>query len=140
MSPGGNTPVPVEGAIYIRYHDEVDGYIRQLQVKLVDALNQIPFPVKAAFPEATYLLWTDFRGTGWSQDEFQRFLVEDAGLGSNRGDSFDASGSGFSRINCAVAENRIDEAKLRLETAFAIHYGNNRQTIIKNPAPDQSKK
>ena len=101
-----------------RYRDEVVGYIRQMQTKLVDALNEMPFPVKACLPEATYLLWVDFRGTGWTQDEIQRFLVEDAGLGFNRGDSFGAGGTGFVRINCAVPEYRIDEAIQRLRNAL----------------------
>jgi cystathionine beta-lyase len=105
-----------------RYRDEVVSYIRQMQTKLVDALNQMPFPVKAALPEATYLLWADFRGTGWSQNEIQRFLVEDAGLGFNRGDSFGDSGTGFVRINCAVSESRIDEAIKRLRNAFGSRY------------------
>ena len=100
-----------------RYRDEVVSYIRQMQTRLVDALNELPFPVKASLPEATYLLWADFRGTGWTQDEIQRFLVEDAGLGVNRGDSFGASGTGFVRINCAVPECRIDEAIQRLRKA-----------------------
>jgi bifunctional pyridoxal-dependent enzyme with beta-cystathionase and maltose regulon repressor activities len=77
----------------------------------------MPFPLKASLPEATYLLWVDFRGTGWTQDEIQRFLVEDAGLGVNRGDSFGASGTGFVRINSAVPESRIDEAIQRLRNA-----------------------
>jgi|GEM_PF-922574 len=105
-----------------QYRDEVVSYVRQMQTKLVDALNRMPFPVKAALPEATYLLWADFRGTGWSQDEIQSFLVEDAGLGFNRGDSFGDCGAGFSRINCAVPETRIDEAIQRLETAFGNRY------------------
>ena len=105
-----------------RYRDEVVGYIRQMQIKLVEALNRMPFPVKATLPEATFLLWVDFRGTGWSQDEIQRFLVEDAGLGFNRGDSFGANGTGFVRINCAVPESRIDEAIQRLSNAFGNRY------------------
>jgi bifunctional pyridoxal-dependent enzyme with beta-cystathionase and maltose regulon repressor activities len=59
-----------------------------------------------------------FRETGWSQDEIHRFLIEDASLGFNRGDSFGANGSGFVRINCAVPELRIDEAIQRLSKAF----------------------
>lgn len=106
-----------------QYRNEVVSYIRQMQAKLVDAINRMPFPVKAALPEATYLLWVDFRGTGWNQDEIQRFLVEDAGLGFNRGDSFGAVGAGFARINCAVPESRIDEAIQRLTNAFGRRYG-----------------
>ncbi len=102
-----------------RYRDEVVSYIRQMQTKLVEALNELPLPVKATLPEATYLLWVDFRDTGWSQDEIQRFLVEKACLGFSRGDSFGAIGSGFVRINSAVPESRIDEAVRRLKQACA---------------------
>ena len=107
-----------------QYRDEVVSYIRQMQTKLVDALNRMPFPVKATLPEATFLLWADFRDTSWSQDEIQRFLVEDAGLGFSRGDMFGASGAGFVRINCAVPESRIDEAIQRLGHAFGNRYRN----------------
>lgn len=105
-----------------RYRDEVVAYIRKMQHKLVAGLNRMPYPVKAALPQATYLLWADFRASGWNQDEIQRFLVEDAGLGFKRGDCFGAAGAGFARINCAVPESRIDEALQRLELAFAWHF------------------
>jgi len=102
-----------------QYRDEVVRYIRKMQIKMVEALNQMPFPVRASLPEATYLLWVDFRETGWDADEIQRFLVEEAGLGFNRGDSFGANGAGFARINCAVPESRIDEAIRRLSKTFS---------------------
>ena len=101
-----------------RYRDEVVAYIRRMQIKLVDALNRMPFPVSAVLPEATFLLWADFRGLGWSPDEIHRFLIEDAGLGFSRGDSFGANGAGFARINCAVPESRMDEAIRRLQDSF----------------------
>jgi bifunctional pyridoxal-dependent enzyme with beta-cystathionase and maltose regulon repressor activities len=110
-----------------QYRDEVVGYVRKMQTRLVDALNRMPFPVKATLPEATYLLWADFRDTGWSQDELQGFLVEEAGLGFNRGDSYGASGAGFARINCAVPESRIDEAIRRLRNAFENRFGDREQ-------------
>ncbi len=106
-----------------RYRDEVVAYIRNMQTRMVEAINRMPFPVKAVLPEATYLLWVDFRDTGWSPDELQRFLVEDAGLGFNRGDSFGANGAGFARINCAVPQSRIDEAIRRLQRAFEKRLG-----------------
>jgi cystathionine beta-lyase len=106
-----------------QYRNEVVGYIRQMQTKLVDAINRLPFPVKTALPEATYLLWVDFRGTGWNRGDIQRFLVEDAGLGFNRGDSFGAAGAGYVRIDCAAPESRIDEAIQRLTDAFGRSYG-----------------
>ncbi len=100
------------------YRDEVVAYVRNMQIKLVDALNRGSFAVKATLPEATYLLWVDFRETGWSQDEIQRFLVEEAGLGFTRGDLYGSNGTGFVRINCAVSESHMDEAIQRLIRAF----------------------
>ena len=102
-----------------RYRDELVAYVRRMQQTMVDALNRMPYPVAASLPEATFLLWVDFRASGWSQDEIQRFLVEDAGIGANRGDAYGAGGEGFVRINCATAESRIEEAIARIEQAFA---------------------
>ena len=104
------------------YRDEVVRYVRAMQVRMVDAVNAMPFPVRACLPEATFLLWLDFRETGWPADEIEHFLVREAGLGFNRGDSFGPGGAGFMRANCAVPESRIDEAIRRLTTAFETHY------------------
>ena len=105
------------------YRDQVVDYVRQMQRRMVDALNRMPFPVSADLPEATFLLWADFRETGWSADELHRFLVEEAALGFNRGDSYGVNGAGFARINCAVPESRIDEAIQRLTRAFEARPG-----------------
>ncbi|SUH01347.1 aminotransferase [Salmonella enterica subsp. enterica] len=97
-------------------------HIRKMQIKLVNGLNNMPYPVKANLPEATYLVWADFNDTGWSGDRIQEFLVQDAGLGFNRGDQFGVAGTGFARINCGVPESRIDEALSRLEKAFSKYF------------------
>ncbi|ECG5348979.1 aminotransferase class I/II-fold pyridoxal phosphate-dependent enzyme [Salmonella enterica] len=101
---------------------EVVNHIRKMQIKLVNGLNNMPYPVKANLPEATYLVWADFNDTGWSGDRIQEFLVQDAGLGFNRGDQFGVAGTGFARINCGVPESRIDEALSRLEKAFSKYF------------------
>ncbi len=69
---------------YHDYREEVVNHIRKMQIKLVNGLNNMPYPVKANLPEATYLVWADFNDTGWSGDRIQEFLVQDAGLGFNR--------------------------------------------------------
>lgn len=104
------------------YREEVVNHIRKMQIKLVNGLNNMPYPVKANLPEATYLVWADFNDTGWSGDRIQEFLVQDAGLGFNRGDQFGVAGTGFARINCGVPESRIDEALSRLEKAFSKYF------------------
>ena len=103
------------------YKAQLIPHIRKMQIKLVEGLNRMPYPVKANLPEATYLVWADFRETGWTQDRLHEFLVKDAAIGFNRGDTFGLAGTGFTRINCAVCEAKVDEALNRLENAFR-HY------------------
>ena len=93
-----------------------------MQRKFVDGLNNMPYPVRANLPEATYLVWVDFNGTGWSPDRIFDFQVKDASLGFNRGDAFGKAGAGFARVNCAVCEAKIDEALRRLENAFKQYF------------------
>ena len=81
-----------------------------MQEKMATAINQLPLPITANLPEATYFLWADFGYTGWNQKQIQEFLIVDAGLGFIRGDRYGQNGEGFVRINCAVPEFRIDEA------------------------------
>lgn len=104
------------------YREQVVAHVRKMQRKFVDGLNNMPYPVRANLPEATYLVWVDFNGTGWSPDRIFDFQVKDASLGFNRGDAFGKAGAGFARVNCAVCEAKIDEALRRLENAFKQYF------------------
>jgi len=98
-----------------QYRQEVVAYIRRMQEKMATAINQLPLPITANLPEATYFLWADFGYTGWNQKQIQEFLIVDARLGFIPGDRYGQNGEGFVRINCAVPEFRIDEAIQLLE-------------------------
>ncbi len=103
------------------YKRQLLEHVRKMQIRFVDGLNSMPYPVRANLPEATYLVWADFSPTGWSADRIVDFLVRDAAIGFNRGDSFGMAGARFARCNLAVCQARVDEALNRLNDAFA-HY------------------
>ena len=70
-------------------------------------------------PEGTYLLWLDFRGTGWGSQELEERIVHGAKLWLDSGGIFGAPGEGFQRINAACPRSVLREALERLERMVA---------------------
>jgi cysteine-S-conjugate beta-lyase len=68
--------------------------------------------------EGTYLLWLDFRECGIEQLKVREFLISKAKVGFNDGASFGYGGSGFQRMNIASPRKILEEALLRIESAF----------------------
>ncbi len=77
--------------------------------------------VKAALPQATYLIWLDFRATGLTAHQIERKLTQQAKLWLNDGRMFGPGGEGFFRLNAACPRSVLEEAVRRLEEAFAVH-------------------
>lgn len=80
-------------------------------------LERIP-EVKVIPPEATYLVWLDFRGLGLKNKELKEFIIRNAGLGLNDGPSFGPGGDGFQRINIALPRAVLKTALEKLEKAI----------------------
>jgi cystathionine beta-lyase len=77
------------------------------------------FPqIKMMRPEATYLVWLDFRELGLSPKNLQEFLIEKARLGLNAGYTFGPGGEGFARINLACPRSTVEEGMARLKKAL----------------------
>jgi len=77
------------------------------------------FPqIKMMRPEATYLVWLDFRELGLNPKELQEFLIEKARLGLNAGHTFGPGGEGFARINLACPRSTAEEGMDRLKKAL----------------------
>lgn len=55
--------------------------------------------VRAVLPQASFLVWLDFRELGLSQHELMRLMLEEAHLALNDGAMFGAQGVGFVRLN-----------------------------------------
>jgi cystathionine beta-lyase len=69
-------------------------------------------------PEATYLLWLDFRSYAWEQKELADFLINRAGVGLNDGTLFSPGGEGFMRLNVACSRELLEKAMNQIKDAF----------------------
>jgi cystathionine beta-lyase len=75
--------------------------------------------VKCRKPEATYLMWLDFTALNLDNDSLNDFIIEKAGLGLNKGNSFGKLGSGYMRINVACPKSIVEKAMHQLKEALA---------------------
>lgn len=69
-------------------------------------------------PDATYMVWVDFRGTGMSSEEIERFIVEKAHIGVDMGSWFGEGGAGYLRFNLACPRCTLEKALKQLEQAL----------------------
>ncbi|WP_434752654.1 MalY/PatB family protein [Paenibacillus amylolyticus] len=70
--------------------------------------------IQVHLPEATYLLWVDFRGLGLTHAQLSKKLLHEAGLAFNDGVVFGEESAGFMRINVACPRSTVEEAMRRL--------------------------
>ena len=63
--------------------------------------------VRVISPEATYLMWLDFRALGLGDDP-AAWLLEHARVGLSAGPDFGEHGAGFARLNFATTEGILD--------------------------------
>ncbi|PLX00671.1 MAG: cystathionine beta-lyase [Marinilabiliales bacterium] len=61
-------------------------------------------------PEATYLLWLNFQKTKMDDDEIWKMLINDAGVGLNKGLQFGKEGKGYMRMNVACPRDTLENA------------------------------
>ncbi|MBB6448054.1 cystathionine beta-lyase [Geomicrobium halophilum] len=74
--------------------------------------------IHVAKPEATYLIWLDFRELNMSQDDLQNWLRKEGRIALNDGHTFGKTGSGFARMNVATPREHVVEGLNRLKTAY----------------------
>ncbi len=70
--------------------------------------------------EGTYLVWLDFRETGYSVDELEKLIINKAKLWLDSGKIFGECGRGFQRINAACPRSILLEALERLQKAIHV--------------------
>lgn len=79
--------------------------------------EQIP-QIKVIRPQATYMVWLDFRDLGMDQQRLKDFLVFKAGIGMNDGSVFGTGGTGFMRMNMACPRSVMTGALEKLKAAM----------------------
>ena len=75
--------------------------------------------VKYLVPQASYLVFLDFRALGLSQKELVAFCTNQAHLALVDGSVFGKEGTGFMRINLASPRSVIEKALDQLKEAFS---------------------
>ena len=69
-------------------------------------------------PEATYLVWLDFRELGLDKDALKKLMQKQAKVALDEGYIFgEAEGAGFERINIACPRTTLQEGLERIEAA-----------------------
>lgn len=81
--------------------------------------NHLP-KIKMMRPQASYLVWLDFREMFDDHQSLKKWLIQEAKLGLNDGKSFagdSQAGTGFMRINLAVSRETLQQALNQLKRA-----------------------
>lgn len=80
------------------------------------------FP-KAYFvePEGTYLIWVDFSGYGFSDEELEHIMLEEAHLWLDSGKIFGPATAQFERFNIACPRSTVEKALNQLKKAMDNH-------------------
>ena len=100
------------------WHKQLIEYLEG-NVDLVRSFLKEKLPnVKLIEPEATYLLWLDFRELGLTQPELVKLIIGKAHLGLNDGAAFGSEGTGFMRLNIGCPKSILLEGLQRLENAL----------------------
>ena len=93
--------------------DYVEGNIRFLE----DFFQQHLPKIKPLRPQASFLVWLDCRGLGFTHEQLIDLFVNKAHLALNDGDMFGAGGEGFMRMNVGTPRSVLLQALLQLKEA-----------------------
>lgn len=94
--------------------DYVKGNLDYMETYIKEKIPQI----EMIRPEATYLVWLDFRKLSMTNEKLKSFVLQKAKLGLNDGPVFGPGGDGFQRMNVACPRAYVVEAMQRLEKAM----------------------
>ena len=78
---------------------------------------------KATFvePEGTYLVWIDFSGYGFTDEELEHLVVDEAKLWLDSGKIFGPATAQFERFNMACPRSTVEKAFQQLKDALEKH-------------------
>lgn len=111
-------------AVYTRgdeWHKELLEYING-NMEYVRDFVRTNFP-RAHFvePEGTYLLWIDFSGYGFTDEELEHIMVDEAHLWLDSGKIFGPATAQFERFNIACPRATVQQAFKQLKDAIDSH-------------------
>ena len=101
-----------------KWLDQLLDYLWENYLFLENFITKNLPKVKVMKPEATYLIWLDFREYGMNDEELMQFTVEKAKVGLNNGGRFGTGGDGWLRLNIGCPRSVLEEGLTRLKEAF----------------------
>lgn len=99
--------------------DEAMAYIEKNIDLVRDYLRDNLPQIGMVEPQASFLVWMDFRRLGLSHEQLVDLVVNHAHLALNDGEMFGAEGHGFMRVNVATPSSCLLDALNCLKTAVA---------------------
>lgn len=99
--------------------DEVLEYIEGNIAFVRRYLEQKLPGISMVTPQASFLIWMDFRSLGLTHDELVDLVVNHAGLALNDGEMFGPQGHGFMRVNVATPRCELEHALDKLRIALS---------------------
>ena len=98
--------------------DEVLDYLtKSVQIAEEFVASEIP-GVTFVRPEASFLIWLDFTGTGYSHAEVKERLINKGKVALNDGLEFGADGEGFMRLNIGFPHSVLLDGLNRIKLAM----------------------
>ncbi len=98
------------------YKQQLVAYLQENTRLVCEKLKELD-SVEAMVPEATFLVWCDFRKHGAWPEVFRR-LIHDAGVALSGGKFFGPAGEGWFRVNCAHPRSKLLPAVDRIVAEF----------------------
>jgi len=109
----------------IAAYDFGEPWLKELLHYLADNIDYVDEYLKKELPrvslvkpDATFLLWLDFRDYGLSSKELERLMKEEALVALNKGWMFGREGEGHMRLNVGCPRDVLKEALERIKEVF----------------------
>jgi aspartate/methionine/tyrosine aminotransferase len=97
--------------------DDVEKMVKEFRRRrdvVVKGLNELP-GVSCVTPQGAFYAFANIKGTGMRSRDFQRALLEEAGVGTLAGTAFGKHGEGYLRLSYANSVENLEEALRRMQ-------------------------
>lgn len=100
------------------WHSQLINYIKGNIDFATDFIRKEMPKVRIHETEATYMIWLNFKDYGFSDEELNRKLVFEAGVGLNSGSLFGKEGECCMRMNLACPRSIVETALMQMRGVF----------------------
>ncbi|MGB1227053.1 MAG: MalY/PatB family protein [Poseidonibacter sp.] len=98
--------------------DELKEYLQENMKFTKNYLQENSPTIDFMLPEATYLLWLNFKNTSLSHKEIKNKLLTQSKVALNDGVSFGSNGNSYFRLNVALSKNALKVALDDISKSF----------------------